>query len=212
MEQTIRVPLLAFDGISVNLERSGGKSNYDAILRSLEKFESGEKPAEAKPEGGKTFVIDELRITDVNAKVTYALLGASKSTVSVVVPEIRLKNVGTGSGGVGLGEIASVVTKALLQAIAQAGIVPADILKDLTSGLRGLANVDIDLPEGVKGVAGKLLSGDTDAVVEELGEKAKSKLGQKLDEATGGQAEELGKTIEGLGGLLGGKKQGDQGN
>jgi hypothetical protein len=198
LESTIHVPLFALDGITLNIERIRGKSNYDAILQSLKKFESGGKPAEKSTGTGKQFVIDSLRITDVEAKVSYAPLGGQPSTVSVAVPEIRLKNVGSAQGGVDSAELIAVITKALLEAVTRAGIVPSEILKSLTSGLSGLGSVAIEVPEGVRGVAGKLLSGNGAGLVDELGKQAQDQL-----DKTG----EVGKAIEGIGGLLGGKKK-----
>ncbi len=203
LEDTITVPLLALDGIDVNLEKSAAGSNYQVILDSLKRFESSEAGGRSEAvdeDGGKSFVIKELSITNVNATVTLALLGDQKSSLSASIPEIKLHDIGQDSGGVDFSELAAIVTKAVLQAVSRAGIAPGDILKELSGGLGALGSVKLELPKGIEGVAGKLLSGDNKAL-----DKALEDVGGQLGGKLGGLGE-AGKALGGLGSLLGGSK------
>jgi hypothetical protein len=156
MEEVIRVPRIAIDDIGLTLLKNGPKANYDQILESLGRFESGETTAEAEPAAAKQLIIDELVITNVAAKVTVGILGEA-ATVNVKVPEIRMSNLGSDSGGLSSAELTNVVTKAVLDAVVQSGGIPSDLVKDLSSQLGDLGKVNIKLPEGLGTAASGLL-------------------------------------------------------
>ncbi|RMF22523.1 MAG: hypothetical protein D6760_07300 [Deltaproteobacteria bacterium] len=196
LEDTVRVALVELDGVEVDIERGSKGSNYGAILDHVGRLESGSTaPASSSDQetGGKRFVIDQLIIRNVSAHVALALAGVAKPGATVTVPEIALHDVGAEEGGVSMGEIAAIVTKAVLSSVSRAGALPVDIARDLAGNLKGLANVAIELPPGVgdaaKGLigAGKGLTGGAAA-------------------GAGKGAEEVQKALKGLGGLLGGKK------
>jgi len=185
-EDVVRVKLLALDGVDVNIERGKSGSNYGAILDNLKKFESGsDKAAAEESSGGKQFIVDELRITAVKANVRQELVPGQKAALAVEVPEILLNGVGTESGGVTMGELTGIITKAVLNAIARSGGLPSALLGDLKGSLKGLGSVNIQLPGG---------PGAASALGQQYGGEAGKKVGEEID-----------KTLKGLGGLLGGK-------
>jgi len=195
LEDTVRVALLELENIDVDLEKGSKGSNYGAILDNLEKLESSSGQEAAADEsadqgGGKQFIIERLAIRNVKARVAVGLLGSAKPAITVSIPEINLHDVGAEEGGVDMGELASIVTKAVLSAVTKAGAVPLDIAKDLAGNLQGLAGVAIDLPPGLGDAGRKLLGGTKDAAGGALGSG-----GKQVENA-----------LKGLGGLLGGKK------
>jgi hypothetical protein len=149
LESTVSVPLLAFDDIDVNVERTHAGSNYGEILDHLKEFESSESPSTTGAQNARELIIDELRITNVKARLSQTGVSGQSVMVEVAVPEIRMRNVGSKSGGVTMAELSGIVTKALLDAIARADGVPGAILGDLTGNLQSLAKIHVQLPEGV---------------------------------------------------------------
>jgi hypothetical protein len=177
LEPTISVPLLAFDDIDVNVERRHDGSNYGTILGHLKQFESSESEATTETQNARALIIDELRITNVNARLSQEALGGQSVKVDVVVPEIRMRNVGSKSGGVTMAELSGIVTKALLDAIARADGVPGAILRDLTGNLQSLTKIHVQLPEGVRKTGGSL-----DGLSRQIG----GEVGKRLDDTLGG--------------------------
>jgi len=200
-EEVVELPELNMTGLDVHLEKSGDKSNYNVILDNLKKFESGEKK-EPEP-GGKKFVIRKVSLKDVNVHVDMAPIGGDLTKIDVPIDEIQLTNVGSGSGkGVPMGELSGVLVKAIFAAIVAkgGGLIPEDILSDLTNGLNQLTSLG-DLGIGV--VAGA--SGSLESVI--------GGLGKAVEDVTGGLGdvgEGIGKSAEdalkGIGDILGGKK------
>ena len=181
-EHTVHVELLALDGVGLNIDRAKTSSNYGVILENLKKLESSGEAADEN--GGKDFIVEQLRITAVTANLRQEVVAGHKVAVKVEVPEILLKDVGSQSGGVSMAELSGIITKAVLEAVAKSGGVPSQLLGDLTTNLEGLASLSIRLPQGVGSAA---------------------ELSKQLGGETG---KELGKALEGLGGLFGGNKPG----
>jgi hypothetical protein len=144
----VTLPTLTLNTISVYLQRQDGKTNYGAIMENLEKFESGDPPADQpKPEGGKKFVIDRVLITDVTVNIDLAPVpgGLSELTkMEVKVPEIELTGLGKGEAKpMELADVAATIVKAILAAVAEnAGQLPGDLGAQLQSGLAQLQSLD----------------------------------------------------------------------
>jgi len=193
MEDKVVVPKVHLDGIEVNLEKKGGKANYEVILENMKQEEKSAPPPDQAP--GKKFVIEELLITNVKVHAAMLPLGGSLSKVEVEIPEIRLQNVGSDSdNGVLLQEVSSTVIKAVMMAIAKkgAGILPDSIIGGLEGGLAGLE----DLSATGMQVAGQAVE-TAGAVVKEI-----TKVGEGVvkgaEEATKG----VGKALEDVGGIF----------
>jgi len=193
-KEVVEVPVFALEGIEVDLAKAEGKTNYGVILANLKRFESsGSKPAPAESGEaagpGKRLIVRELLIRDVSAHVAdRAGLGAVGG-IDVKVPEIRLKDIGAHNAkGVAMSELTNIIMKAIFQGIAKYGTNLPDVLSgDLRSNLGGLSKVPI---QAVGGTAEALTKG----------------LPQPAGDAARRLGGESGKALEGLGGLLGGKK------
>jgi hypothetical protein len=162
LNETVEAPLLEFSGIDVNLERSSAGANYQIIL-DHSKSSSG-SPA-SKGEGSKKkFIIGELVIRDVT--VHAALLPGGKMTaITLNIPEIRLKDVGSHTtGGVMIQELWPILTQAILSAASEklANDLPKDVGQSLARAV-----------EQAKKAAGKdggsQLLNDAGAVIQGLG-------------------------------------------
>jgi len=194
-QDTVELPLLALRGVDMKLERTPAGANYQVILDNLKRFESNQSKAPApSDESGRTFVIREVLISDVNVEVDLLPIGGQLNRVEVAIDEIRLTNLG--SEGVSMSQLTDVIIQAILAAVVQnATDLPTDLINDLGGGLAGLTGLGFDATFKVGGEV-TALAGDV------LGEVTKT---------VGGAGEhvgkEIGKALEGLGGLLGGDKQ-----
>ena len=175
LDDTIRVPRIVIADVDLTLLRTKRGSNYDAILQNLKRFESDGSADSGAKNGAKEFIIDELLITDVSAKVSVGILGEA-SVIDVMVPEIRLSDIGSKSGGVTTAQLTGIITKAILAAVIRTGGIPLDLAKDLKGQLAGLAGVKLQLPAGLEETAGRLLGGDV-----------KGDIGQVLNGLLGGK-------------------------
>jgi len=198
-QDVVRVPSLELSDITVSLERNASGSNYQTILNNLKRFESGGE-ASKKESGGKKFVIDEIVIRNVTVKADLVGLPGGVGAVTVPIHEVKLSKVGTAEGGATAGEIAVVVVKAVLASAAAEGkgIIPGDILGDLTGGLGQLTSLgefDVESIGKVGGAATKVAE-QIGGTVQKVGDEVK----KGVDDAVKG----IG---EGLKGLVPGKKK-----
>jgi hypothetical protein len=192
-KEVVEVPVFTLEGIEIALEKANGKTNYGVILANLKRFESpGSEPApaesaEARP--GKRFIVRELLIRNISAHVAdRAGLGAVGG-IDVEVPEIRLKNIGAHNArGVAMSELTNIIMKAIFLGIAKYGTNLPDVLAgDLRANLGGLSKVPI-----------QVVGGTTETLTKGLPQP----VGDAARRLGGGAA----KGLEGLRGLLGGKK------
>jgi len=185
---TVEVPRILLEGIEINLEKSEGKANYDVILANMK---SGESSSAAST--GKNYIVREIVIKDLMVHVEFTPLIGKATRVDVPIEEIRLTNIGTGSGasnGVQMKELSGTIIKAVFAAIAKSGggLIPADITKGLGDGLAGLKNV---------GDVGVKLTGET---MKQVG-KAAEDVTKAAEDVTKGVGD-VGKSIEGIGDIF----------
>ncbi len=205
MGDKVEVPLLTLNHINLSLEKDKGTANYQVILDHLAEVTGGsDEPAEdTGAEEGKKFVINELVITDVRVKAE--VIGGM--SVPITIPEIRLTDIGTESDkGVLLKDLTGIILTAILTSVVeQAGdLLPGGIGEGLQGGLAAVGDL---------GDFGVQVVGDVTAQASEMAGKAAEKLGEsagQIGDKLGGAGEEASKAAdkltEGLGGLLGGKK------
>lgn len=209
---TVIVPKIHLSGIDVILDKGANPSNYNTILHNLERFESGEaKPADTTKQG-KNIIINSLVIEDINVRVAN-MPGVSllAGDVAVNIPRIELQNVGE-KDSMKAADIFNLVIKTVLAAAVEAGggIIPADVLGDLTNGLGSLSSLsdlginaisDLNLDQVMGGVSEQL-----DKAVEDL-----NKQGEDIKKSVDDAAKEVEKKIddaaENIKGILGGKKK-----
>lgn len=210
-QDTIRLPELTLGGIDVYLEGTGSGANYNKILNNLKRFESEDKGGSGKPAdkgkggSGKSFVIDLVTIDGVTVNVA-GIPGIAQTVgdVSIDVPKIELKGVGSKDDGMSLAEITDLIIKTVLSATIEAGggILPADVLNELGSGLAGLESL---------GDLGITAIGDVGELAGEIGEEA----GKAIEDVAEGAGEVLDDAAKGIGeginDLFGGGKKDDGG-
>ena len=198
--EVVEIPTLALSDITINLERTGDKANYQVIMDNLKRFESGGSTGEKPPSDQKRFVITQLTIRNVKVHVDLLPLGGELTTVNIPIESVELKDVGTAGKGVPLPELANIIVKALLAVVTEKGgkLLPGEILGDLTNGLSQLANLGdlgIKLQSEIGAEAQKLI----DQTVGKAVDDAKKAAQDAIDNA----AKKAG---EGLKNLLPGKK------
>ncbi len=200
-QETVELPRLILSTIDLRLEKSSAGSNYGVIVDHLKglKKDGGDQTPDDEG-GGKRFVIREVVISDVNVEVELAPGGTGLTRMQVPIDEVRLTDVGTGGGaryGVRLSELTGVIVQALLSAAAANADLPAALIKDLGGSLEGLESL------AALGIDASFKSGDE--IISLVDEEAVKALKEATD-AGEGLADEIGKTIEGIGELFGGKK------
>ena len=202
MASVVTVPELKLDGIEINLERRGGKNNYDVILEHLASHgggddgsggsEPGKQDEDDDAPGGKRFAIERIVMTQISATVDLVPLAGDKSRVGVTIPQIVIENL---SSDMSTAEIFEVVIQTLLAAVLEngAGLLPPEMLQDLSTKLNELGGVPFEL------------LGAAQSSKEALSESA-TKLGEKgaeiLEDGAEKLGEKAGEALKGLGGLL----------
>lgn len=182
MEDVVQVPRLELDGIELWVLEKDGKANYQVILDNLAKLSGPEEePAPDAPEdeAGKGYKIDLVTITDVtvNGEVL-------DQPVNLNVPKLEIKELGSDTpAGATLSQVQGAIIQAILKAVVEQG------------------------PQVLAGALG----GALDQVGEIANVEAVSQAVGNVSEEAGQAIENVGKEAdkikEGLGGLLGGKKE-----
>jgi len=213
---TVEVPSITLAGIDLRLERTADGSNYQTILDNLSRFEKGEK-TEPDPDG-KKFVIRTLHIRDVTVHVDavpiQGVIGDLTKT-ELIVPEVTLRDVGSGGQPMSVSELAAVILKTILASAVEvgAGVLPEDVLGELGDRLASMLNLgDMGVGdiEGLGRQAAQLLGAPVDEVTDQVQDavdgasKAAEDAVEDVQDAIGEEAERARKR---LGGLLGGGKQ-----
>jgi hypothetical protein len=135
LEEQVVIPTLYLADIDVKLEMKDGKTNYSVILDNISKSKPEKRPGEGE---GKKFVINDTSIRNVSVDLDMVPAGGELTKLMLKIPEIRLKEIGSGSGkGVVISELTAIIVRAILEAVAKkgAGQIPATILADLEAGL-----------------------------------------------------------------------------
>jgi hypothetical protein len=163
---TIVIPEIVLDDVTVSLEKSGGKGNYDVLIENLEKY-AGEEDEQESTEG-KKFVIKKISVRNitVNSRMVTVVV---KPSLNAKIDEITLTDVGSGSG-VPMGVVIRKFIGGLLAGIANSGITMAG---DIGKGL-GNATLDIG-KDGIKvvGEGGKAVTDVVEGVGGLFGKKKK---------------------------------------
>ena len=206
--ETVELPILALDDITVNLEKKGGKSNYGVIIDNLKGIGSKEPGPDAGD--GKKFVIREVVLTNINVEADLFDIGGELNRVTVPIDEIRLTNVG--SDGVNTSEVTNVIIRAILAAVmANSAALPLELVNDLggaLAALPALSEMGIETMVDIEGQMTDL----TDKTVADLQkqaqqvDKALKDVGKPLEESTKDLGDEVDKALEGLGDLFGNRK------
>lgn len=213
---TIVMPSITLSGIDVILDKGASPSNYNTILNSLKRFESkdtGTDGGDAPPagEGGKKLVINSLILRDINIRVANMPgISLAVGDVAVNIPEIELRDVGKGES-MTTAEVINLVVKTVLAAAVEAGggIIPGDVLGELSNGLAGLESLgdlgiqaisDLNIDEALGGVQ-EQIEKTTEDVQKQVDDATK-----KIDDAAKDVEKQIDDATENLKNIFGGKK------
>lgn len=218
----VDVPRFTLDGLDLVLQRKDGKSNYGAILESIERMQGdapdeptdGEPPAEeGEAKDAKKFIIRRIELKNIVAHLDLLPAGGELTKLDLGLPELVLEDVGNAEGGVTVSELVGLIVQVATAATIEAAgdKVPMDVLNDLKDKLGDLDGLKDALGEQFAPQLDALKSKVEDALGGDVTETLDG-LGTKVDEITGGElkkrAEDLeGSVKKGLDGLLGGKKK-----
>lgn len=188
-KEPVHVASLTLDKPKLVIEQSNGVFNFKKAMDLMPKSESssGKQPMK--------LVIDELKVQDAEVIVRPGLPGLP-AEMTVPVPSIVMKDVGTGDG-------------------AQNGAAIKDVAMQVITALAGSASSSGGLPAQLKG----LLNANLGQVVAQFGAQAQQRiaaaipgeLGQTLSQAVKDPQALLkdpGKALQGLGGMIGNNKSG----
>jgi hypothetical protein len=120
VKDVVLVRRIAIERPSITYEPGARGSNFDVLQRNVERYVgTGSSREGGKAPGGRKLIVESLTIR--GARVTYApQLGRGTATISFDLPDIQLRDVGKGRGGVTPGELAKIVVDALVARIAEA--------------------------------------------------------------------------------------------
>jgi hypothetical protein len=175
LAERIEVERVEIRGVTIDLERKDGKTNYDVILANLQKLSSGPQPTDGEPDGSgtsKQFVIKKLVLTDIKARIGLVPLVPAQT---IALPNLELSDIGSDNKAASIAQVFErLVGELLASAVTNGGsLIPDDIGKSLKQGLAGLQGLGEKSLEGLQG-AGKAL-GDG---AKELGEGLKGLFGK----------------------------------
>lgn len=152
LSDAIHVREFVLDGVAVNLELVGTKTNYGAILDHVERL----SPAGATPKesSGKSRALKIDRIVIRNVKTALHLSGVpgASGSLQAEVPELVVENFdSSGSTGEIVAKLTRVVIEALLSSSLKAGrgVFPDNLVKDLSGELDGLKQALTGQSEGL---------------------------------------------------------------
>jgi hypothetical protein len=117
VKDVVLVRRIAVERPSITYEPGARGSNFEALQRNVtSNLGTGGNGGQ---EDGTRLIVESLTIR--NARVTYApQVGRGTATISFDLPDIQLRNIGKGQGGVTPGELAKIVVDALAARIAEA--------------------------------------------------------------------------------------------
>jgi len=141
----VEIEHVTLDGIDISLVGRDGKTNYEEIIASITRFQ-GETPAEPAEEGGKTFVIRTVTITnlrvfvDLDEDPTLGLVPV-KWEEPLVIDEIVLTDVG--GDGVPMEQItADLISDIMLQVVSRFGDQLGGFALDMTGDFANNLGLD----------------------------------------------------------------------
>jgi hypothetical protein len=217
--KTITLTSLTLGGIDLFLDKGGDPSNYNTILNNLKRFESGEQgPPPAESEAIRviieTLVIENIDVHLANMPGISMIAGE----VAVNIPRIELKNVGKDEP-MTMAEVIGLVVKTVLAASVQAGggIIPGDVLGELTGGLGSLGSLS-DMGIEAVGDLGRQIEEQLGGVMDQAGQAVDQAVDQakKAGEDLQKQADDASRSVQDAAdrvrGIFGGKKDDEPAN
>ena len=203
MEDTVVVPNLDLDNLTVNLIQKGSKSNYQTILDHLSELQEKNKQQEAA-KSSKGFIIKEISITNITVNANL-----DGTEIPVKIDKIQLTDIGSDTDtGVLLSEVSGIIIQAIFKAIVQNApdILPKIMINGLKGGLDKVGDLGNYGLQTLGHVAGTLPGGEEiNKTLGGLGEGTGDAL-NKSGEAVKKAGKNLGNIGKELGNMFGGNK------
>lgn len=148
LEDKVEIASITIDNVSVVIEKKDGKTNFQALVDSLKRFQSkGEETS------SKRYVVKSLAITNVS-------VGASvgPAVIPVKIAKIEMKDLGVGGKGMTMAEVFGRVIEAVLNetAIGGSSLLPKDLLQDLSKNVGVLNDVRSKAGQLIDNVGGAI--------------------------------------------------------
>lgn len=191
--QVVTLSTLTLSDLDIYLDKGADPSNYNFVLENLKRFESGKAPPE---DAAMRVVIESLVIEDIGVHLANMPgIGMVAGDVAVEIPRIELKNVGADEP-MTFGQVVALVVKTVLAASVEAGggIIPADVLGELTGGLGSLESLSAlgitavgDLGKQIEEQLGGTIDQAQDAIDEarDVGEDLQNQADEAADKLKG---------------------------
>ncbi len=152
----IVISRIVLSGIELNLEKDRGRTNFGVLLENLSRSEADPSASKAEGEAGAGLVIREVLIRDVTARGQLIPLQGERTKLEVNVPEIRMRDLGSGESGMSMTQLAGELTKAILAGVAQkSASLPSELSGDLRRNLARLGKVRVEVPGVATSTAGR---------------------------------------------------------
>ncbi len=114
VKDVVLVRRIAVERPSITYEPGAKGSNIEALQRNVARYVGASGDAKS----GRRLIVESLTIR--GARVTYApQVGRGTATIAFDLPDIQLRDIGKGRGGVTPGELARIVVEALAARIAE---------------------------------------------------------------------------------------------
>lgn len=163
---TIVIKQILIDGPQITYEKSLKSSNLSTLQDNLApKKEAAAPKTDAAPakepaekKAAKKVIIEDFQLNGAKVHVTITALGGKKMTLPL--PDIKMKDIGKKSGGASPAEVISetfdAISKAVVEAVASAGDIAGDALKNVGGAATDAAKGAVDsVKKGIGGLLGK---------------------------------------------------------
>ena len=192
---TIVLPKFELDGMDINIEKNDKGNNVSTVLDNI-KSKAPEEEAKKPEEGGKKVKLDRVVVRNIAVHLHLPIIGGGDEGRTLKVPEIVLEDVSSDdSAGVVVGQLTGKLFAAIMAAVVE------KVGSDLPAALAGTLKTDI--AAAASAIRANQLVGQVGGAFESLA----GKTAEGLKEQTGKLGDAASKAVEGLGGLLGGKKE-----
>ncbi len=149
---------------NITLEQGLTESNLSRLAKNASRFSGGKKSETAKPQAGETASHDADRAVKIerlvidNGQVGVSAPVLQGKVVPILLPPIKLTDLGGKKGTPATAEALSRIFVAILEGVAQSGkgLLPGETLKSVQTSLGGIKAFTDDLKKGRDQLGGQL--------------------------------------------------------
>jgi uncharacterized protein involved in outer membrane biogenesis len=186
LSDTIHIRSIIIEAPKITYERGLTSSNIGTLTDSLEGDTPKKEKKDAKPKreaGGKTVIIDELRISGARVNISTKIMGGMGTAIPL--PSLTLTDIGKKSNGATvsevIGQVLPAVTKAVISVVTSAVALTGEGMGQAAGIAIGLAagatNVGTDAAKQAVGGATDLATDAAAGTAKAIGAGAKGLLG-----------------------------------